>query len=563
MSLPCNKKPLSSQYETIRECLDLIEKNSGNISVEDTLSKTFANACGDIEPDSKDFISMLNYYLYQYILKQYQTRAGNLCFWWFIKNLCPDRFVKDPKDPGLKMLDALIRIYLYSDPLDDLTCIFIPISDTALIQDYLAYIKRYFYKADYPTSLLWFYALDSSLASLFPDELIFLGGKSPESHLKHIILPDYTSGESVLFKRYSRASDHFVILKGKIANDEFRQIFAFLKREYKDRCLSVSAKLSKDVDMTKYDRDWGKFEDVLKFGVSDQHESGCVSFSDMRASTEFLNTYGKSIYLNKIQQPFFEKSKLISKKYNGRIDKFMGDNVMCVFLTTYIKEQEKGAEDTAVLNNFFAIFDLCKILHNLIIQEGLEDTRLGLRSGVTFGSQILRSNLGNEFVRDFTVTGETVNLAARLEHISIHELKLHNKIYFKNAIDRFPKISRLISVSGNSRNLNPETINLIKNFTLSQNIYSNLEKLDKARFDIRFNQAFYTKIRNHFEGKGFKILNRDMAEIHGYEEFDINGFSLKFYFIYYNPKGFKNYERICILPLEKDVLQNMDIKDII
>ena len=354
-----------------------------------------------------------------------------------------------------------------------------------------------------------------------------------------------------------------MILKGKIANDEFRQIFAFLKREYKDRCLSVSAKLSKDVDMTEYDRDWGKFEDVLKFGVSDQHESGCVSFSDMRASTEFLNTYGKSIYLNKIQQPFFEKSKLISKKYNGRIDKFMGDNVMCVFLTTYIKEQEKGAEDTAVLNNFFAIFDLCKILHNLIIQEGLEDTRLGLRSGVTFGSQILRSNLGNEFVRDFTVTGETVNLAARLEHISIHELKLHNKIYFKNAIDRFPKISRLISVSGNSRNLNPETINLIKNFTLSQNIYSNLEKLDKARFDIRFNQAFYTKIRNHFEGKGFKILNRDMAEIHGYEEFDINGFSLKFYFIYYNPKGFKNYERICILPLEKDVLQNMDIKDII
>ncbi|QTA81342.1 nucleotide cyclase domain-containing protein [Desulfonema limicola] len=202
-------------------------------------------------------------------------------------------------------------------------------------------------------------------------------------------------------------------------------------------------------------------------------------------------------------------------------------------------------------------------MYKLIIDNSLKDSNLGLRSGVTYGSQILRSNLGNDFVRDFTVTGETVNLAARLEHISIHELKLHNKMYFQNTIDRFSEISRLVSVCKDEHKLNPETFEVIQQFTLYQNIRSNLEKLDKARFDIRFNQAFYLKIKDHFKKKGFPVLNPEMSEIHGYEEYEVNNFKLKFYFLYYNPKGFSSFERIRILPIEADILDKCDIHSII
>jgi len=317
------------------------------------------------------------------------------------------------------------------------------------------------------------------------------------------------------------------------------------------------------VDKTAYNAEWEKFEDVLRFGVSDEDESGCISFSDMRASTEFLNTYGKTVYLNKIQQPFFEKTKLISKKYNGRIDKFMGDNVMSVFLNKNMHiETHKAQEREAVLKNFLALFALCKTLYELIVDGALTESRLGLRSGVTYGSQLLRSNLGNEILRDFTVTGESVNLAARLEHISAHELIIHNKMYFKRSIERFPQISELIAIDGCQKNISPETESIIRDFTLYQNILSNLEKLETVKFDIRSNQRFYTILRTHLQEKGYPILNTDTSEIYGYEEYDIRGFCLRFYFSHYNPKGFANYEKIWIVPLDLKTLEHFDIESI-
>ena len=303
----------------------------------------------------------------------------------------------------------------------------------------------------------------------------------------------------------------------------------------------------------------------MKYGVSDKNEGGCISFSDLRASTEFLNTFGKEIYLNKVQQPFFEKTQLISKKFGGRIDKFMGDNVMCVFLNNNMRGQtEEEKETEALLRNFFAIFTLCKVLYEIVsIDERFQGSKLGLRSGVTYGTEILRSNLGNEIVRDFTVTGSTVNLAARLEHISMPELIIHNQAYFEKPIERFPQISELISIGENFQNLNDETMAIIHDFTLYQNILSNLEKLAKVKFDIRFNDTFYTKLREHLERKGYeKLLGEDESEIYGYETYNVEGHEFKFYFSYYNPKGFRDYKRIWILPLEEGILQELDIEKI-
>jgi hypothetical protein len=224
---------------------------------------------------------------------------------------------------------------------------------------------------------------------------------------------------------------------------------------------------------------------------------------------------------------------------------------------------EAEKETDAILNNLFAVFTLCKVLYEIILEEeDFANSKLGLRSGVTYGKQILRSNLGNELVRDFTVTGETVNLAARLEHISIGELLIHNRMYFEKAIERFPQISELLAIGENYQNLNPETHAIIQDFTLYQNILSNLEKLQDVKFDIRFNQRYYAKLKHHFERKGCPLLNLDTSERHGYEAYDIEGFEFNFYFSYYNPKGFSDYKRIWILPIEPEILENLDITKI-
>jgi len=114
------------------------------------------------------------------------------------------------------------------------------------------------------------------------------------------MIPDFNASESVLLKRFSDKAEHFLQMKNKDANNEFLDIFTNL-------------------------------------------ENGCISFSDLRNSTTFLNKYGKNLFRNSIQQPFFEKTKLVSKKYTGRIDKFMGDNVMCAFLQA---EDEKQHEES-------------------------------------------------------------------------------------------------------------------------------------------------------------------------------------------------------------------------
>lgn len=552
---------LSTQRNLINQLLVDLATPADQQTVEDKLSATFQAAPNNVVPNSDNYYSMLNQQLYRFILKHYQHNEEQICLWRFIRNLSDDQLnYQSNHDPELKMLDHLLRIYFYSEPLDDLNCIFIPICDQKLIKKYLEWIKSYFYNVNYPTSLLWLYALDSSVLDLFPDELIYLG-KRVESLEDDIIIPDFDYPEAVLFKRYSSKPGHYMILQKQQANSEFQQIFTFLQKEYVDRCLSRSGKYEGDFDKNVYHQEWEKFERVLKFGVSDRSQNGCVSFSDMRSSTEFLNNYGKDIYLNKIQQPFFESTKLISRHYRGRIDKFMGDNVMCVFLNRTISAQTYQEQATAtILNNLFALFRLCQVLHQLIVEQGFTSSNLGLRSGVTYGSHILRSNLGNEIVRDFTVTGRSVNLAARLEHISTQELILHNQDYFRVAVDRFPQVSQLMSLKQNYKKLNPETKRIVEKFTLYQNILSNLEKLSSVKFDIRLNQEFYDKLRQHLLAKGYSLLNKDVTNIYGYEEFQIEEFKLKFYFSYYKPKGFSGFEKMWILPLSIDVLEELDIE---
>lgn len=562
MTMPHDQN-LSNQLHALIDLMAALEQVDDQAVVEQMLTDAFESLPDGLESVANDYYSVLNAHLYHHVLNCYKHQEDNVCLWRYIKTLSGDQLnYQHGMTPSLHMLDHLMRVYFYSDPLDDLTCLFIPVNDNQLIKQYLNWIKSYFYEANYPTSLLWLYALDSSLATLFPDEIVYVGKRLEGCEGDDIMTPDFEAEDTVLLKRFSSRSDHYLELRGVKANDEFRQIFGFLQQEYKDRCLSRSGQQADDVDPEAYHEEWEDFEDVLRYGVSDKTETGCISFSDMRSSTEFLNRYGKSVYLNKIQQPFFERTKFISRHYSGRIDKFMGDNVMCVFLDRNMTGQTEADKATdAVLNNFFALFGLCKVLSE-IIESGYQQSKLGLRSGVTYGNQILRSNLGNEIVRDFTVTGKVVNLAARLEHISIQELKLHNDSYFEKVIHRFPEVNRLLTIHEDYTALNPETKKVIEDFTVYQNITSNLEKLDGVKFDIRLNQDFYDRLRAHLLRKGYRCLNPDKVELHGYEQFHVEGVELTFYFSYYNPKGFSRYEKIWLLPLEVDVLNHLDIERI-
>lgn len=533
--------------------LDKLKSLEKYQDIEERIRDIFESSPDALEEESGNFNSCVNRELYKFILKHYRYGEGNICFWRFIKNISkPELELDYHSNPDLNLMDSLIKIFFYSDPLDDLTCLFIPISEADLIEKYLRWIKHFFYNANYPTSLLWLYALDSSMANIFPEEILFLG-KTVQSKNSNILIPDFTYADSVLIKRYGNSKEEYSKIFAKDANIEFRQIFNFLHKEFEDRCLSHSIK--DQSQKAGGSSEWEKFSDVLGFGVSDKSESGTVSFSDLRSSTDFLNFYGKSYFRNKIQSPFFEQTKLITNLYHGRIDKFMGDNVMCVFLSKNIEVNENKS---SVLMNFFAVFKLCRVLLNILQSLGLSESKLGLRSGVTFGENILRSNLGNDIVRDFTVTGEAVNLAARLEHFSIQELVINLKKYFSKEIERFPRISELLKVI-QPESINEESKELIQKYTLYQNILSNLDVLENARFDIRMNHTFYEKLSEHLISKGYTILNSNSSDLYGYDEYNLEGFTIKAYYSFYNPKGFNKFEKVWVIPFSEKFLIEYDI----
>ena len=212
---------LLSQKDEIQKLMSSLEKITGQKNIEELLYTTFEQAPENIIPNSNEYYAKLDYHLYRYILKHYKHKEEGICLWRYIKNLSYDQLnYNSQSHPELQMMDSLVRIYFYSDPLDDLTCMFVPISHKSLIDKYLDWIKSYFYNVNYPTSLLWLYALDSSLASLFPEEIIYLG-KSIHDEDDDIMIPDFDYKDTVLLKRFSDKPEHFAELKGESAKNRY------------------------------------------------------------------------------------------------------------------------------------------------------------------------------------------------------------------------------------------------------------------------------------------------------------------------------------------------------
>lgn len=110
---------------------------------------------------------------------------------------------------------------------------------------------------------------------------------------------------------------------------------------------------------------------------------------------------------------YFSKMEPIIRKNNGVIDKYIGDAIMVVF------SQKEDEDDTSC-------FDACSVALQMLAgqlelgrqlhQGGLQKVELGI--GVAYG-EVIRGKIGALSGRkDFTVIGDVVNFAARLESLT-------------------------------------------------------------------------------------------------------------------------------------------------
>src|SRR5438874_6773165 len=97
----------------------------------------------------------------------------------------------------------------------------------------------------------------------------------------------------------------------------------------------------------------------------------------------------------------------VVQKYDGTIDKFIGDEIMAVFGAPVAHEDDPERALRAALDMMDAIAAF----------NGANGTELGPHAGINTGL-VVAGQIGGHARRDYSVMGDAVNLAARLEDAS-------------------------------------------------------------------------------------------------------------------------------------------------
>lgn len=131
-----------------------------------------------------------------------------------------------------------------------------------------------------------------------------------------------------------------------------------------------------------------------------------VLFADIADFTGISERLGAEVS-HEILNRYFEAADRIVVELGGSIDKHIGDNVMAVFGAPVAHENDPERAVRAAL----AIHEAANAI---ALPDGLP---LRLHLGIASG-QVVASGTGSDSHREYTVTGESVNLAARLQDLA-------------------------------------------------------------------------------------------------------------------------------------------------
>ena len=149
--------------------------------------------------------------------------------------------------------------------------------------------------------------------------------------------------------------------------------------------------------------------ELVKPGGGTKHAT--VFFADIRGYTSFSEDKTPE-YIIEVLNEYFREAVEIVIKYGGYIDKFIGDCIMAAWGVPMVNEMEDAVKAVSCA---VEIQDLVKSKERHFFKGRAEHLAVGF--GMHTGD-LVAGNLGSTRRMDYTVIGDTVNLAARLEGVS-------------------------------------------------------------------------------------------------------------------------------------------------
>ncbi|MFD0862948.1 GAF domain-containing protein [Sungkyunkwania multivorans] len=130
-----------------------------------------------------------------------------------------------------------------------------------------------------------------------------------------------------------------------------------------------------------------------------------ILFSDIRNFTKLTEELGATQIVDLLNK-YFDVMVNAIHTHNGILDKFIGDAIMAVFGVPYTNSSDSVNAVRCALNMF-------KMLDNLNENKNIA-AKLNIGVGISTGN-VISGNIGSEKRFEYTVIGDPVNIAARLE----------------------------------------------------------------------------------------------------------------------------------------------------
>ncbi len=189
----------------------------------------------------------------------------------------------------------------------------------------------------------------------------------------------------------------------------------------------------------------------VKDTIEKERRNVTVIFADISGFTTMSEKLDPE-ELTALMNECFRKLSMMVYRYEGIIDKFIGDCIMAIFGAPVTHEDDP---ERAVLAGLDMQTAINEINARLEAQTGKTFKKLEIHTGINSG-EVIAGKVGSDLQMDYTVMGDTVNVAQRLKDIASPGTIVVGPETFRRSRHAFDYISsEPVQLKGKAESVNP------------------------------------------------------------------------------------------------------------